>query len=516
MQSNSSDNRSFFLMETTAAATDPLEGKASFKASHGSAVSGPLELIRRRLLSVLTISAVLLIPCFWQRSLEAGDLRSHVYNAWLVQLIEQGQAPGLWIARQWSNVLFDLVVSGFGRFVSLSLAGRFAAALSVLIFFWGAFSFIRAATRRPPWSLVPIIAIVAYGWTFQEGLLNYYLSIGLAFWGLSAFRHRRGAGIIAMLVLAPLIWMAQPLGLFWMVAAAAYLAAADSVPLRFHFFLMLAAVFVLLLAQIHLRRHFAVQASDHSVFFYSGLDQLIFSRRYVLPALMLCVAFLLALVAEVAQDGKYGEFFAKCAVPLELYLIVEAGAQMLPETVYLPQYSAPISVLTARLTSVSAVLLCCLIGSVRPRRWHGYVFATVAGVFFTFLYQDTLVLNRIQEQAEHLVHTLPPGQRIIETFKPPLKYRFSVKHMSEVSCIGQCFSYGNYEPASGQFRVRAAPGNLIVVSKVPDGASMERGDYVVRARDLPVYHLYQCGVEWTTLCIRPLEAGETIDHFAGR
>ncbi|MGO9231695.1 MAG: hypothetical protein ACLQKA_21095, partial [Bryobacteraceae bacterium] len=40
-------------------------------------------------------SAVLLVPCFWQSRIQAGDLGSHIYNAWLAELIRQGRAPGL-------------------------------------------------------------------------------------------------------------------------------------------------------------------------------------------------------------------------------------------------------------------------------------------------------------------------------------------------------------------------------------------------------------------------------------
>ena len=46
---------------------------------------------------VLLISASLLLPCFWHKRIEAGDLPSHTYNAWLSQLIARGQAPGLYV-----------------------------------------------------------------------------------------------------------------------------------------------------------------------------------------------------------------------------------------------------------------------------------------------------------------------------------------------------------------------------------------------------------------------------------
>jgi hypothetical protein len=57
-------------------------------------------------------SLLLLVPCFWQPRIQAGDLSSHLYNAWLAQLIERGQAPGLTLARQSNNVLFDLMLGG--------------------------------------------------------------------------------------------------------------------------------------------------------------------------------------------------------------------------------------------------------------------------------------------------------------------------------------------------------------------------------------------------------------------
>src|SRR5438093_10769106 len=87
-------------------------------------------------------SALVLIPCFWQSRIQAGDLSSHIYNAWLAQLIAAGQAPGLVIARQTTNVLFDLILSGLFAAFGSEAAQRIAAGLSVLVFAWGAFAFL--------------------------------------------------------------------------------------------------------------------------------------------------------------------------------------------------------------------------------------------------------------------------------------------------------------------------------------------------------------------------------------
>src|SRR6202789_4658132 len=75
---------------------------------------GALKFVAARWVPIVAISAILLVPCFWHRHIEAGDLASHTYNAWMAQLIAHGQAPGLWLARQWNNVLFDITLGGLG------------------------------------------------------------------------------------------------------------------------------------------------------------------------------------------------------------------------------------------------------------------------------------------------------------------------------------------------------------------------------------------------------------------
>lgn len=458
------------------------------------------------------VSALLLIPCFWQTRLEAGDLGSHVYNAWLVQLIEQGRAPGLWIAQQWNNVLFDFLLLRLGNIFGLQIAQRISAALAVLVFFWGAFSFISALNRRPPWFLTPVLVMVAYGWTFQEGLFNYYLSVGLAFWGLAAFYRRTVRGWLTMLLLIPLIVLAHPLGLVWMIGATLWIGIAEGVAQRFQILLPVVAVSVLISLRIYLLHHFKGIAPPHPGVFYSGFDQFMFTYRYAIPVAMLGV-LMAAVAIEAVRREHRRDLLGKCVIALELYLIVEAAVQLLPDTVYLPQYAAPLSRLTDRFTLVSMVLLCCLLGAIRPRRWHLWAFGAVATVFFAFLYQDTAVLRSMENQAERLVQTIPRGARIMATIVTPRKYRFNAGHILDSACVGRCFSYGNYEPPSGQFRVRAARENAVVVSDSHDSSLIEQGMYVVQARDLPAFRVYQCGSLWTELSIGPLRAGETNDRL---
>src|SRR5437763_1344621 len=84
-------------------------------------------------------SVLLLIPCFWQSRLQMGDLESHLYNAWLAQLIETGRTAGLAIVPQKTNVLFDWILSALFRAFGAGPAQRISVAFSVLVFAWGAF-----------------------------------------------------------------------------------------------------------------------------------------------------------------------------------------------------------------------------------------------------------------------------------------------------------------------------------------------------------------------------------------
>ncbi len=172
---------------------------------------------------VCVFSAILLIPCFWRRRIAAGDLASHTYNAWLAQLVERGQAPGLWIARQWNNIFFDILLLRLGNLVGLNFAEKIAVCFAVLLFFWGAFALVVAMTRRIPWFLVPCLMIFTYGWTFQMGFLNYYISLGLAFFGMALAERGRGWQLSMLLVLVPLTWIAHPLGVVLLIGGSAYL-----------------------------------------------------------------------------------------------------------------------------------------------------------------------------------------------------------------------------------------------------------------------------------------------------
>src|SRR5437588_13088063 len=101
-----------------------------------------LHFLRSRPLLLATISVAILLPCFWHKRIEAGDLASHTYNAWLAQLIERGQAPGLYLAPQWTNILVDVALLRLGNIIGFVAAEHIVVSACVLILFWGTFAFI--------------------------------------------------------------------------------------------------------------------------------------------------------------------------------------------------------------------------------------------------------------------------------------------------------------------------------------------------------------------------------------
>jgi hypothetical protein len=486
-----------------------------FRLSESAALPEFFLFARERWLRLLATSALILVPCFWHREIVASDLGSHLYNAWLVQLIHHGQAPGLWIAPQHTNVLFDFLLSGLGSMFGLRVGEKVAVSIAVLIFFWGIFALVSAATRRAPWILAPCIALFAYGWTFHLGFFNYYLSLGLAFLSLTIFWRGKGWEWLVAAAISLVALVAHPLGFAWLLAAAAYIAIAETARRpRYQLILFAVGAALLWAFRQYLSKHYNVYGGSGPWYIFNGADQLdLFGPRYHVPEVALVAFALIALAVDIIRRRHEPNFWKYYAIPLQLYVLVELSVYLLPGGIHFPPPTAALALLTERLTSVSAALACCLLGAMQPRRWHLAGLTVIAAVFFSFLYQDTAKVNRMEQQVVQVVSTLPPNQRVMATILPPPGSRVLIQHIVDRACIGRCFSYGNYEPSTGLFRVRAMPGNPYVLTDYELAVDMENGEYTVQPGDLPVYQVYQCSLSGTDLCIRPLEAGEDNDRL---
>jgi hypothetical protein len=467
---------------------------------------------QRRLLAA--ISALVLLPCFWHRRIEAGDLGSHVYNAWLAQLIAKGQAPGLYLARQWNNKLFDVLLLGTANVLGFPAAQRLVVALAVLIFFWGVFALAGAISGRAPLFLTPAMVALAYGYSFEMGFLNYYLSVGLACLSLSLFWSGKGRGAVAGLVLAVLAFLAHPMGFAWLAGTFLYrtlrrkLTGVRGVALLA---LALAAIYGVRWYLLHSSK-FEIDWEKLPFYQANGADQLaIFGDRYVWLAGAGLIFGAACFLAGVLASRRDPSTLKPLVAPLELYAILFFATAVLPENLRSPLYSGWIGLLVSRLTLISAVLGLCVLATLPARKWHLAGFLALAVVFFAFLRQDTGQLNKMEANAEKAVRALPYGTRFIPTIEAPDGWRVPfIGHTVDRACIGHCFTYSNYEPSSRQFRVRVQKGSPLATDSADDAEDMEGGSYEIQDTDPPLVRVYQCrSADWTTLCLHQLAVGET-------
>ena len=480
-----------------------------------------LAFLRRRRWLVLAVSAAVLIPCFWHPCIEAGDLGSHVYNAWLAQLIEKGQAPGLYIAHRWNNISFDVMLVWLAKATGFAAAQKIAVAFCVLTFFWGVFAFISAASERPPWLLTPCIAMLAYGYSFSMGFMNYYLSLGLACLALAVTWRARKVDWIGGAIFAGLAFVAHPIGFLWLVSTLGYVRIKAKLPGWWKLALPLASVAGIYAVFWYTSHRPELMADwDRGPFYrYNGADQLVlYGERYIAVAVAAFSFGVICVVADFFTVPREPGSWKRFELPFELYVIAFCGTALLPENLRPSADAGWIGVLGSRLTTVSAILGICVLVLLKPRKWHLAGFGACAGVFFAFLYQDTGWLNRLEANAEKLVAGLAPGARVVVTIDAPQNSRIQfIHHSVERACIGHCFSYANYEPASGEFRVRVHEGSPVVTSSTDTAEDMASGEYEVDETDLPLKQIYHCDTgDLTTLCMRDLKAGDDLNVDIGR
>ncbi len=472
---------------------------------------GRLNLYWRRARNWIVIplfSVALLIPCFWQSRIQSADLSSHIYNAWLARQVHQGKAPGLWISFQSHNVLFDLMLEWLLVRVGPDLAQRFAVSISVLVFGWGAILFIFRVAGRNWWFAAPCIAMLAYGFIFHMGFFNFYLSMGLCLWYLAI---SWGKGWLVHAMATPLLivaWIAHPFPVLWAVGTAAYIAIATRIqPARRPWLLMLGLGALVTARYILTHLYVSVWSLDQATLITGANQIALFGLKYVLPFAALLAIWLLLLRNLVKNMGLAGLFLT---IPFQLWLLNAAAVLLIPDRVMLPQFRHPLGFIAERLSLAAGLSMCALLAVAPTIRFTRVALISVAVLFFGLLYADERKLNHVEDRLDATLSALPQGQRVVGILPDPSLYSLCFHHDLDRACVGHCLSYANYEPSSRQFRIRAAPGNEIVLDKFADVAAVASGTYVVQSRDLPIYLVYACGSSLSKVCSRPLQLGETV------
>jgi hypothetical protein len=447
----------------------------------------------------------------------AGDLGSHVYNAWLAQLVEQGKAPGVYIVTQWKNVLFDLMLFYFAKLFGLMIAEKIAVSICVLVFFWGVFAFASAVAEQFPWFLTPVIAMLSYGYVFYMGFMNYYLSIGLASFALALMWSGTKRSFGKALLLAPLIYLAHPIGFLFFAGVASYRLLWMKLHGWLHLLLPLSVLALAVAIRFYFMHHpeFEPNFEQNKMFTRNGSDQLaIYGFRFSILSQLVLLFSLICAALDVRKYGRNLQYWKQRKLILELCFAAFCVTTFVPQDFRPDPNAGWVGVIVTRLTVISAIFALCWLATLQPRKWYLAGYGATAIVFFVFTYQDTAQLNRLEASAEQITRQLPFGTRVLATIFENPHYRPMFIHAVERACIGHCFVYSNYEPSALAFRIRVKPGSPVVVSSPDDSEDMQSGTYEVQDEDLPLKQIYQCDPQdLTRICIRDLSPGELNDRL---
>jgi hypothetical protein len=485
----------------------------------------------------IIVSTALVIPCFWQPIVSGVDLQSHLYNAWLAELIRSGSIHGLWIGHQSTNLLVDLLLSGLLKIVGVSGAERVVAVTLVLIFFWGGFQFISAVRGQAVYWVTPWLAILSYGFVFQDGLLNYYLSCGIVLW-LFAILWRQPAGwrILWAGPFLILAYTAHPLPVLWFLGLAAYCQLAQRLHRRFQPFLFFGSAILVFLIRSYVVMKYNTIWMPRQLIYWTGADQaLLFGWLYLAVAIgFLIFSFSLIVLREPKDFLK-----TVTSVPGQAYFLTAVAIVLIPSAIQVSVEQAWASRIADRLSLLSGVLLLSVVSCSVYRRWYLPAGLAASAIFFGAVYADVGRQARSEAKMQQLLQALPPLERVVYYDRPAwrdksripptgetraarlarrisniLTERLNSTHLLSRACLGYCFDYMNYEPSTGQFRIHAAAGNSVVVATYTDFSRMMDGTYLVKANDPPLYEILSCGAGPDDIRLRRLATGESVEMLA--
>ena len=458
------------------------------------------------------ISILILTPCWWQSRIQAGDLSSHIYNAWLVNRVQHDSVPGLFITHQYTNIAFDHLLGWLLPLVGANLAQRLAVSCCVLVLCWGALTFVDAVSGKHSWETVICIALLVYGFVFHLGLFNFYLSTGLCFLFLGLTWCPGNKNIFIFLPLFLLAWSAHPLPVLWTIGALFYRKLAKIIPnsSRMLFVTSLLAVIVVRLVIMHV---YPAVWSPAQISMSTGADQVfLYGQRYVIVMILLLLAWT-AMMHNLAKQATWRGVLVETS--FQLWGLTALTLTILPRSVLFNLHKAPFTFLPERMSLFCGILVCTLLAKIKTSWYAKTLLLLAATLFFIFCYQEDQRLNHLEDQVSASVQQLPAMGRVVfippnETSRlpPPL-------HLIDRVCIGRCLSYGNYEPASGHFRLRVKPQNSSVISSYWELQDLKQQNYIVQRKDLPLYQSIRTGDTQRNYKVIQLRAGVRVTENIG-
>jgi hypothetical protein len=455
--------------------------------------------------SYILAALLISIPCFWQPHIQANDLSSHLYNAWLVNQVEAGQLKGLYIVPQFTNVLFDHLLSFLLKSGSVVFTERVAVLIAVQIFFWGCFALVSTVARRRAWTIIPFLALLTYGAVFRMGFFNFYISVGMCAWAITlAWRNqlRRRLLAIPLLVLA---YTAHLIPCLWAIGVIGYVIVGRRLRPSHRPWLGAAALTGIAGLTLFIYKYVVAAWQPHINFSsFPGVDQVLtYGAKYLVVAGGLFAFWILLLIQRVQMPSFLRD------LSFQLWVLSAATCLLMPTIIWLPIYSAALTYIVIRLSLLSAVLLLAVIARVRLGLFENLISIALLALYFSFAYVDERAINSVEQDVAKVLATLPAGTRVVATLKDSQLYVPALEHVLDRECIGRCFDFGDYEPATTQFRLRATEGNAYVLTDIGDLSQFEHGEHVWQRQDIELIRLLPCK-DGRHVCTAPVKPGDRL------
>jgi len=177
---------------------------------------------------------------------------------------------------------------------------------------------------------------------------------------------------------------------------------------------------------------------------------------------------------------------------LHLWVLIAVACVSLPDSIWLPFYAGGLAFITLRLSLLSGILLCAYIARVPAKLAETICQVALLTAFLAFSFTDERALNLVEQKVARTVAALPPDSRVIATLKDSRLYVPALQHVADRPCIGRCFDFADYEPSTGQFRLRAQPGNSFALTDPGDIDKLEHHKLAFQRKDLQLYRIFPC------------------------
>ena len=436
------------------------------------------------LVVVLLIGSV--IPCFWMERAGTGDLLSHVYNVWLVQQIKAGQAPGVSLASTHTNILFDILLDHLVVWFGFALGTKIALAMAVLLYTGGQIALWRAVAADGWRAVSPVALMLSYGWLYAIGFTNFYIALGLGYYAIALMwsAPRSRGKIAASVALLAAAWAAHFVAVVMIAAIIGYVVVAERLSLRARLWLMGAAVTGSVAGHFFLRR-FGNEDFTFQPQWRTGAEQVwLFSDHYVWFTAALGLLWLggLMLLVRRKRSAVLGDRV------LQVYVLIALVGMLAPWGVRWISYSVTLGLLPGRIATIAAVFGCAVAARARFGNRLMLVTGAMALAFFALLHGDLREIYNAEDEMAAVVHQLPRGSRIVSDVDWPTG-KVQMWHLMDRACIGYAYDFGNYEAASGHFRIQAKQGNTLLTWVSPEVDPVSTA-VLLRGKGVPVYEIY--------------------------